>query len=146
MTEPMSDPRPTDRDVADAIQAEGGKVERSQVVLNNPIKTLGVHGVKVQLHPEVAANITVEDSAVVHAIGGWGGCLGTEPCDANRPVFSKLNNGGLGFFDLTARHVSLSNVADIQAVTSVHAVPLPSSLLMLAPGLLALGAMRKRAA
>ena len=32
----------TARDVSDAIQAEGGKVERSQVVLNVPIKTLGV--------------------------------------------------------------------------------------------------------
>ena len=33
------------RDVAEAIQAEGGKVERSQVVLNTAIKTLGVHEV-----------------------------------------------------------------------------------------------------
>src|SRR5690606_1547609 len=40
----------TARDVSDASQAEGGKVERSQVTLNVPIKTLGVHDVQVRLH------------------------------------------------------------------------------------------------
>jgi large subunit ribosomal protein L9 len=49
----------TARDVADAIQAEGGKVERSQVVLNLPIKTLGVHEVKVRLHAEVTVTVKV---------------------------------------------------------------------------------------
>jgi large subunit ribosomal protein L9 len=45
------------RDVAEAVQAEGGKVERSQVVLNTPIKTLGVHEVLVRLHAEVSATV-----------------------------------------------------------------------------------------
>ncbi len=47
------------RDVADAVQAEGGRVERSQVVLEVPIKTLGVHPVKVRLHPEVTITVSV---------------------------------------------------------------------------------------
>ena len=47
------------RDVADAIKAEGGAVERSQVVLNLPIKTLGVHEVKVRLHSEVTITVKV---------------------------------------------------------------------------------------
>jgi large subunit ribosomal protein L9 len=47
------------RDVAEAIKAEGGKVERNQVVLDVPIKTLGVHAVKVKLHPEVTITVTV---------------------------------------------------------------------------------------
>ena len=47
------------RDVADAITAGGGKVERSQVQLNVPIKTLGLHAVKVRLHPEVTIEVTV---------------------------------------------------------------------------------------
>jgi large subunit ribosomal protein L9 len=47
------------RDVADAVNAEGGKVERSMVVLDKPIKTLGVHEVKVRLHPEVTVTVTV---------------------------------------------------------------------------------------
>ena len=47
------------RDVVDAIQANGGKVERSQVVLNTPIKSLGLHVVPVRLHAEVAASVTI---------------------------------------------------------------------------------------
>ena len=47
------------RDVADAIQAEGGQVDRSQVVLDKPIKTIGVHPVKVRLHAEVTITVNV---------------------------------------------------------------------------------------
>jgi large subunit ribosomal protein L9 len=47
------------RDVADAVVAEGKKVERSQIVLDRPIKTLGLHDVTVRLHPEVSALIKV---------------------------------------------------------------------------------------
>ena len=47
------------RDVADAIQAEGGKADRSQVILDKPIKTLGLHEVKVRLHPEVTVTVTI---------------------------------------------------------------------------------------
>jgi len=47
------------RDVADAVNAEGGKVERSMVVLDKPIKTLGMHEVKVRLHPEVTVTVTL---------------------------------------------------------------------------------------
>ncbi|MFJ6023678.1 50S ribosomal protein L9 [Brevundimonas sp. NPDC092305] len=47
------------RDVVEAVQAEGGKIERSQVVLNVPIKTLGVHEVLVRLHAEVSATVKI---------------------------------------------------------------------------------------
>ncbi len=47
------------RDVAEAVEAGGGHVERSQVVLDRPIKTLGVHEVKVRLHAEVTVTIKV---------------------------------------------------------------------------------------
>jgi large subunit ribosomal protein L9 len=47
------------RDVADAINAEGGKVDRSMIALDKPIKTLGVHEVKVRLHPEVVITVTM---------------------------------------------------------------------------------------
>ena len=47
------------RDVMEAIQAEGGKVECSQIVLNTPIKTLGLHVVPVRLHAEVSATVTI---------------------------------------------------------------------------------------
>lgn len=47
------------RDVSDAINGEGGQVERSAVVLDKPIKTLGLHPVKLKLHPEVAITVTI---------------------------------------------------------------------------------------
>lgn len=47
------------RDVADAINAEGGRVDRAMVVLDKPIKTLGLHEVKVRLHPEVTVTVTI---------------------------------------------------------------------------------------
>jgi large subunit ribosomal protein L9 len=43
-----------------AILAEGGfAVERSQLALNAPIKTIGLHKVPVVLHPEVTVTITI---------------------------------------------------------------------------------------
>jgi len=48
------------RDVADAVNAEGGiKVDRAMVVLDKPIKTLGMHEVKIRLHPEVTVTVTL---------------------------------------------------------------------------------------
>jgi len=47
------------RDVADVVNAGGGKVERAMVVLDKPIKTLGMHDVKVRLHAEVTVTVTL---------------------------------------------------------------------------------------
>jgi large subunit ribosomal protein L9 len=47
------------RDVADAVNAEGGKVDRAMIVLDKPIKTLGLHAIKVRLHAEVTATVTI---------------------------------------------------------------------------------------
>jgi large subunit ribosomal protein L9 len=47
------------RDVADAVNAEGGKVDRAMVVLDKPIKTLGVHAVKIKLHAEVSITVNI---------------------------------------------------------------------------------------
>jgi len=47
------------RDIAEALEAVGAKVAKSQVVLDRPIKALGVHDVKIALHPEVAVMVKV---------------------------------------------------------------------------------------
>ncbi len=47
------------RDVAEAIVAQGAPVERRQVILHEPLKTLGLFPVKVSLHPEVTVSVTV---------------------------------------------------------------------------------------
>jgi large subunit ribosomal protein L9 len=47
------------RDIVEALEAEGAKVTKSQVVLNRPIKAIGMHEIKVALHPEVAVTVKV---------------------------------------------------------------------------------------
>jgi large subunit ribosomal protein L9 len=47
------------RDLAEAIEAGGFSINRGQIALNTPIKTIGLHSVTVMLHPEVEAKITV---------------------------------------------------------------------------------------
>ncbi|HEY8579701.1 MAG TPA: 50S ribosomal protein L9 [Beijerinckiaceae bacterium] len=47
------------RDISEAITAGGVSVNRNQVVLTTPIKTIGMHAVPVLLHPEVEATVTI---------------------------------------------------------------------------------------
>jgi large subunit ribosomal protein L9 len=46
------------RDIADAVTAAGFTIEKRQVVLERPIKTLGLHPVRIVLHPEVSVTVT----------------------------------------------------------------------------------------
>ncbi|MEQ7874559.1 50S ribosomal protein L9 [Sphingomonas sp. ASV193] len=47
------------RDIVEALGEDGAKVSKSQIVLTRPIKAIGMHEVKVALHPEVATTIKV---------------------------------------------------------------------------------------
>src|SRR3954463_666074 len=47
------------RDIVEALDAQGAKVTKSQVVLDRPIKAIGVHDVRVALHPEVSVTVKV---------------------------------------------------------------------------------------
>ncbi len=47
------------RDIADGCTAAGLTVTRQQVILEHPIKTLGLSRVRVSLHPEVSIAVTV---------------------------------------------------------------------------------------
>jgi large subunit ribosomal protein L9 len=47
------------RDIVDALEGVGAKVTKSQVVLDRPIKAIGVHDIKIALHPEVAVTVKV---------------------------------------------------------------------------------------
>jgi large subunit ribosomal protein L9 len=62
------------RDIADVVTAGGFKVDRNQIVLEAPIKTLGMHAVSVALHPEVSVGVKLnvarsEDEATRQAAG-----------------------------------------------------------------------------
>ena len=47
------------RDLAEALEAQGHKVAKNQIVLDKPIKALGIQDVRVALHPEVSVKIRV---------------------------------------------------------------------------------------
>ncbi len=64
----------TARDAAEAATEGGFSVEKRQVVLDRPVKELGLHEMRVVLHPEVSAKITVnvarsEEEAGLQAAG-----------------------------------------------------------------------------
>jgi large subunit ribosomal protein L9 len=46
------------RDIADAVTEAGFTIEKRQVALDRPIKSLGLHPLKVILHPEVSVTVT----------------------------------------------------------------------------------------
>ena len=64
----------TTRDIAGAVSEAGVTVDRRQIQLDRPIKTVGLHQVRVRLHPEVAVEVTTniarsEEEAEMQARG-----------------------------------------------------------------------------
>ncbi len=64
----------TVRDAADAATEGGFSVDKRQIVLDRPVKELGLHKMRVVLHPEVSATITInvarsQDEAALQAQG-----------------------------------------------------------------------------
>ena len=47
------------RDIAEALEGVSAHVAKSQVVLDRPIKAIGVHDIKIALHPEVSVTVKV---------------------------------------------------------------------------------------
>ena len=50
------------RDLVESLNADGHKVTKSQVVLDKPIKAIGLYEVRVALHPEVSVAVKVNDA------------------------------------------------------------------------------------
>lgn len=62
------------RDIASALNEQGANIDRTQVKLDAPIKTIGLHTVRIAAHPEVVVEITAnvarsEDEAKLQAEG-----------------------------------------------------------------------------
>jgi large subunit ribosomal protein L9 len=49
----------TNRDIAEASSSTGVAVDRNQVMLDTPIKTVGIYDIKVALHPEVIVTVKI---------------------------------------------------------------------------------------
>jgi large subunit ribosomal protein L9 len=74
------------KDIADALAEKGAAVDRTQVRLNDPIKSIGMHRVRVALHPEVIVVITanVARSPEEAELQAQGKSLITESREAER--------------------------------------------------------------
>jgi large subunit ribosomal protein L9 len=62
------------RDITDAVSEAGFTIERRQVQLTRPIKTIGIHQVEIRLHPEVIVEVGInvarsEDEAAAQLRG-----------------------------------------------------------------------------
>jgi len=96
------------RDLAEALVADGAKVTKNQVVLDKPIKTLGVYDVKIALHPEVTVLVKVNiarspEEAELQAKG----------VDVTADMFERDNAGFTEAFDPNAEPGTLpSDMAD----------------------------------
>lgn len=55
----------TARDIADTASESGVTIARGQIMLERPIKTLGIHDIRVALHPEVIVSIGVNVARTV---------------------------------------------------------------------------------
>ncbi|NQT84983.1 50S ribosomal protein L9 [bacterium] len=47
----------TTADVAEALRKEGVEIDKKKIILDSPIKSLGIYSVNIRLHPEVKATL-----------------------------------------------------------------------------------------
>jgi large subunit ribosomal protein L9 len=65
------------RDIAEGVTNAGFTIDRRQVIMDKPIKTLGLHPVRVALHPEVIVTVTAnvakseDEAAAQEKAGGF---------------------------------------------------------------------------
>ena len=95
------------RDLAEALEADGAKLARNQIVLDRPIKSLGLHEVKIALHPEVSVTIKVNvarspDEAELQAQG----------VDVMASMFEKDESGFTEDYDPNAEPGEIATDAD----------------------------------
>ncbi len=60
------------RDIAEAVTEAGSTVSRGQVIMEKPIKTLGIFDYRIRLHPEVTVSVAInvaqsQDEAIAQA-------------------------------------------------------------------------------
>lgn len=53
----------TNKDIAEALEAKGFNIDKKRIILENPIKRIGTHQVKIRIHTEITAELNVEVNA-----------------------------------------------------------------------------------
>ncbi|HMJ94093.1 MAG TPA: 50S ribosomal protein L9 [Allosphingosinicella sp.] len=110
----------TARDIAEALEAQGHKVAKNHIVLDRPIKGIGLQDVKVSLHPEVSVLIHVNvarspEEAEMQAQG----------IDVMKEMFEKDEAGFTEEFDPNAEPGEIAAIEDT-APASAGEDPFPN--------------------
>jgi large subunit ribosomal protein L9 len=103
------------RDIVEALDADGTQVLKNQVVLDKPIKAIGLYEVRVQLHPEVAVMIKVNVARSPEEAD-----LQTQGIDVMASMFEKDEAGFTEAYDPNAEP---GEIAASTAATSEDAAP-----------------------
>ena len=101
------------RDIVEALVADGKKVSKQQVVLDKPIKAIGVYDVKVSLHPEVAVTVKVNVARSPEEAD-----LQSQGVDILAQMFEKDVAGFTEDFDPNAEPGTIAEEAPAEAATA----------------------------
>ena len=98
------------RDIVEALDVDGTQVLKNQVVLDKPIKAIGLYQVKVQLHPEVAVMIKVNVARSPEEAD-----LQTQGIDVMASMFEKDEAGFTEAYDPNAEPGEIATDAPVAA-------------------------------
>ncbi len=98
------------RDIIDAFEADKIKLIKNQVVLDKPIKAIGLYDVRVQLHPEVAVTVRVNVARSPEEAD-----LQSQGVDVMAAMFEKDEAGFTEDYDPNAEPGEIASGADAQA-------------------------------
>jgi large subunit ribosomal protein L9 len=98
------------RDIAEALEGDGAKVLKNQIVLDKPIKAIGVYDVRVQLHPEVAVSVKVNVARSPEEAD-----LQSQGVDVMAAMFEKDEAGFVEAFDPNAEPGEIVSDAPVAA-------------------------------
>ena len=101
------------RDIVEALVADGKKVSKQQVVLDKPIKAIGVYDVKVSLHPEVSVTVKINVARSPEEAD-----LQSQGVDILAQMFEKDVAGFTEDFDPNAEPGTIAEEAPAEAATA----------------------------
>lgn len=105
------------RDIVEALEAEGRKIGKNQIVLNKPIKSIGLYEVQVALHAEVSVTVKVNVARSPEEAE-----LQSRGVDVMADMFEKDTSGFIEDFDPNAEPGVIAG-DEAEAAPAVEAAP-----------------------
>ncbi len=110
------------RDIVEALEADGKKVNKNQIALNKPIKAIGLYDVKVSLHAEVSVMIKVNVARSPEEAD-----LQSQGVDVMKSMFEKDTAGFTEEFDPNAEPGLIAEEGDAAPAATDEAPAAPAA-------------------